>query len=103
MAPRKTDRRTTLRRIEFIAIECVAPELDAGRYPVKRVVGDEVWVGADITKEGHDLLAAQVVYMAPGDREWTVAPLHYDFDGDRWYGMRSLTRFARSALPGGEW
>jgi len=95
MAPRKTDRRTTLRRIEYIAIECVTPELDAGRYPVKRVVGDEVWVGADITKEGHDLLAAQVVYMAPGDREWTVAPLHYDFDGDRWYGMFRVDRVGR--------
>jgi starch synthase (maltosyl-transferring) len=92
MAPRKTDRRTTLRRLEYIAIECVTPELDAGRHPVKRVVGDEVWVGADVTKEGHDRLAAQVVYMAPGDRDWSAAPLVYDFDSDRWYGMFRVDR-----------
>ncbi|MGE5731776.1 MAG: maltotransferase domain-containing protein, partial [Gemmatimonas sp.] len=44
--------------MEHIVIECVTPELDGGRHPVKRVVGDTVWVGADIIKEGHDQLAA---------------------------------------------
>jgi starch synthase (maltosyl-transferring) len=92
MAPRKTDRRTTLRRLDYITIECVTPELDAGRFPVKRIVGDEVWVGADIMKEGHDLLAAQVVYMGPGDSDWSSAPLAFDSDSDRWYGMFRVDR-----------
>jgi len=41
-----------------IIIESVAPELDGGRYPVKREVGDRLCVEADIFKEGHDAIAA---------------------------------------------
>jgi starch synthase (maltosyl-transferring) len=81
--------------MEQIIIECVAPELDGGRYPVKRIVGDTVWVGADIIKEGHDLLAAQVIYRGPGDAEWSTAPLHYDFDSDRWFGGFGVDRIGR--------
>ena len=95
MAPRKTDRRTTLRRLEYITIECVTPELDAGRFPVKRIVGDEVWVGADVFKEGHDQLGAHVIFMGPGDREWSVAPMLFDFDTDRWHGMFRVDRIGR--------
>jgi starch synthase (maltosyl-transferring) len=70
----------------------VTPELDGGRYAVKRVVGDTIWVGADIFKEGHDLLAARAVYKGPGDTGWSAAPLTFDFDNDRWFGSFSVDR-----------
>jgi starch synthase (maltosyl-transferring) len=70
----------------------VTPELDAGRYAVKRVVGDTVWVGADIFKEGHDLLAARAVYKGPADTGWSSAALRFDFDNDRWYGAFVVDR-----------
>ena len=44
-------------RIGSIVIEAVEPELDAGRYAVKRVVGEAVSIQADVFKEGHDILA----------------------------------------------
>ena len=69
---RKTDRRATRRRLEYIIIECVTPELDGGRYPVKRIIGDAVFVGADILKDGHDLLGARVLFKGPGDDDWSV-------------------------------
>jgi starch synthase (maltosyl-transferring) len=69
-----------------IVIECVSPELDAGRFPVKRVIGDVVQVGADIIKDGHDLMAARVRYRAQGDASWSNAPLVFDFPTDRWFG-----------------
>ena len=43
-----------------IVIECVEPELDCGRYAIKREVGDTVAVYADIFKEGHDDMSAAV-------------------------------------------
>src|SRR5207302_376767 len=43
-----------------IAIEDVSPQLDDGRYPVKRVLGDEFEVQADIFRDGHDKLCAIV-------------------------------------------
>ncbi|MBN8526177.1 MAG: DUF3416 domain-containing protein, partial [Planctomycetes bacterium] len=37
-------------------MEAVKPQIDCGRYPIKRVVGEKVAVSADIYKEGHDKL-----------------------------------------------
>ena len=48
-----------------IAVERVSPELDGGRFPVKRVVGDVLTVEADIFVDGHDKLAAVVKYRLP--------------------------------------
>ena len=96
MATRKSpDRRARARRTEHVVIECVTPELDGGRYAVKRIVGDVVWIGADIIKEGHDQIAAQVTYRGPGDAEWSSAPLQYDFDSDRWYGAFVVDRIGQ--------
>src|SRR5258708_33111866 len=49
-----------------IAIEDVQPQLDGGRWPIKRVVGDSVEVSADILREGHDLLQARVFFQPIG-------------------------------------
>jgi starch synthase (maltosyl-transferring) len=92
VATRKSDRRTSVRRVEYIVIECVTPEVDAGRYPVKRIVGDVVSVGADLIKDGHDVVAARALYKGPGDAEWSVAPMQFDFDSDRWYGEFRVDR-----------
>jgi len=92
VATRKSDRRTASRRFEYIVIECVTPQLDGGRYPVKRVVGDAVWVGADLLKEGHDSPAARVLYQGPGDDEWTAVAMSFDFDSDRWYAAFTVDR-----------
>jgi starch synthase (maltosyl-transferring) len=54
------DRRANRRRAEHIIIECVTPEVNGGRYPANRIIGDMVSVGADLIKDGHDLLAARV-------------------------------------------
>ena len=88
---RKADRRGA-RSPEHITIECVTPELDGGRYPVKRVVGDLVWVGADIFKEGHDLLAARVNFKGPDDSSGDTVRLTFDFDSDRWFGSFPVDR-----------
>ena len=92
MATRKSDRRTSARRLEYIVIECVTPEVDGGRYPVKRIVGDVVSVGADLIKDGHDVLGARLLFKGPGDGDWSVAPMQFDFDSDRWYGEFRVDR-----------
>jgi starch synthase (maltosyl-transferring) len=78
-----------------VVIEQVTPILDGGRYPVKRVVGSRVDVGANIFKDGHDLIAARILYRPPGDAEWRFAPLHHDYDADRWFGSFSVERLGR--------
>ncbi|MFN2566435.1 MAG: maltotransferase domain-containing protein, partial [Gemmatimonadaceae bacterium] len=95
-AERKTaERRPPTRGLEHVTIECVTPELDGGRFPVKRIVGDIVEVSADIFKEGHDLLAARLLFKAPGDLEWRSAPMVFDYDTDRWYAAFTADRIGQ--------
>jgi starch synthase (maltosyl-transferring) len=68
-----------------ILIRDVEPQIDCGRHPVKRVVGEEVVVFATIFRDGHDVLGAAVRYRAPGARRWREAPLE-PLGNDRWRG-----------------
>jgi starch synthase (maltosyl-transferring) len=77
-----------------IVVECVSPDVQAGRYPAKRIIGDRLEVGADIFKDGHDLLAARVRYESP-DGDGGTAPMTYDQDRDRWFGSFTLDRLGR--------
>ncbi|MGH7623619.1 MAG: maltotransferase domain-containing protein, partial [Gemmatimonadaceae bacterium] len=79
------------------------PELDGGRYAVKRVVGDTIEVRADILKDGHDLLAARVRYTGPGDTEWRVVPMHYDVNADQWSGGFKVDRAGAWSYTVGAW
>jgi starch synthase (maltosyl-transferring) len=68
-----------------VVIERVRPEIDAGRYSIKRVVGEWVEVTADIYADGHDLLSAVLRYRHAGDRAWTATPMTF-VENDRWRG-----------------
>jgi starch synthase (maltosyl-transferring) len=68
-----------------VVVADVTPQVDGGRYAAKASVGEDVIVGADIFREGHDKLAAVIRYRGPGDRSWREAPLVPDVN-DRWYG-----------------
>ena len=77
-----------------VVIEYVEPELDCGRYAVKREVGDTVQVFADIFKEGHDALSAAVWYRAEDEEAWAEQPMRF-WDNDRWTGSFTVDRNCR--------
>jgi starch synthase (maltosyl-transferring) len=77
-----------------VVIEGVAPEIDGGRFPVKRAVGEEVIVSADIFAEGHDLLNAIVKYRTVGAREWSESPM-VPLVNDRWTGRFGVDELGR--------
>ncbi|HZP04998.1 MAG TPA: alpha-1,4-glucan--maltose-1-phosphate maltosyltransferase [Terracidiphilus sp.] len=58
-----------------VVIEDIAPQIDAGRHPVRRIVGDEVRVSAAIYADGHDLLAARLLYSHKTERRWRFTPM----------------------------
>ncbi len=74
-----------------VVIERISPQLDGGRYPVKRVVGDQMLVTADILADGHDLLDAALLLRADDEHAWHEAPMR-PIDNDRWSGHVELTR-----------
>ena len=73
-----------------IVIERVLPELDGGRYPVKREIGDRFEVTADIFKEGHDILMAALRYRSSRESDWHETPMRH-VENDRWAGWFDLT------------
>ena len=77
-----------------IVIENVQPELNGGRWPIKRVTGDTVEVTADIFKEGHDLLMARVIFHPIGESSWSEQPMRF-VENDRWAGRFTVDRNAR--------
>ncbi len=79
---------------ENIVIEDVYPELDCGRYPVKREVGDRLEVWADIFKEGHDRVSAALKYRERGAKGWSEAPMVL-YENDRWTASFPLTKNTR--------
>lgn len=72
-----------------IVIERVQPEIDGGRWPVKREVGDRLEVSADIFKEGHDVLTAVLRYRKVKDGAWQEAAMSH-IENDRWTGHFDL-------------
>ena len=79
---------------EPIIIAHVTPQIDCGRYPVKREVGDWLLVEADVFRDGHDVLAAAILYKGPQDEAWREAPLAAGIN-DRWSGSFPLDSAGR--------
>ncbi len=75
-----------------IVIQNVWPELDCGRYAVKREVGDVLEVSADIFRDGHDTLAAVVLFRRKDETQWRQVAMTCVNPGlDRWAGGIELT------------
>ncbi len=68
-----------------VIIENVTPELDGGRFPIKRIVGDLVTVSADIFADGHQRLTAEIRYRQSRSPKWTRVAMH-ELGTDRWQG-----------------
>jgi starch synthase (maltosyl-transferring) len=70
-------------------IENLQPLIDGGRYPVKRIVGEDLVVEADIFKDGHDVVAAVLKWRVLGKRTWRESPMVF-VDNDRWRSVCTL-------------
>ena len=69
-----------------VAIEGVAPEVDAGRFAAKIAVGEPFVVEADIFCDGHDKIDAAFLIRRADRTEWREVPMAF-FDNDRWRGV----------------
>lgn len=58
-----------------VVVERVSPEIDAGRFAIKRVTGEVVVVEADIFGDGHDALSTVLQFRADHDSDWTELPM----------------------------
>ncbi len=69
-------------------------ELDGGRFPVKRVIGETVAVEADVFADGHDQLACVLRFRRDDDPLWSEAPME-PIGNDRWRGAFTVEDLGR--------
>jgi starch synthase (maltosyl-transferring) len=74
-----------------VVIESVEPQIDAGRFPIKRIVGDGVSVEADVFADGHDHIAARLLFRYCDVPNWTALPMQ-PLGSDRWRAEFPVSR-----------
>ena len=77
-----------------VIIEHMQPTVDDTRFAIKRVVGDQLRVSADIFMDGHDVLAAVVLWRAADQTDWQETPLEF-VGNDHWTATVPLMRLGR--------
>jgi len=75
-----------LRVFPAVVIENLSPLIDGGRYPVKRAIGEDLVVEADVFKDGHAVVAASLRWRQLGEAQWQDTPMR-SLDNDRWQGV----------------
>ena len=77
-----------------LVMEAVTPRVEGGAFPVKRVVGDVVAVGATIYADGHEQLAAVLQWRAIDEDKWQSVRMK-QLPNDGWEAAFSLERLGR--------
>jgi starch synthase (maltosyl-transferring) len=67
-------------------VEDIYPSIDGGRYPIKRIAGEPIEVWVDLLREGHDQLAAELLWRRESETEWQREPMVLG-GNDRWHGQ----------------
>ncbi len=68
-----------------VIVENVLPQIDGGAFPIKRVIGENVVVKADVYGDGHDSIAAVLLYKGPSDKTWNEVRMQ-PLGNDVWAG-----------------
>ena len=77
-----------------VVIEGVAPEIDGGEFPVKRVVGEEVIVEADAFTDGHDAITCVLLHRREDEKAWSETEMT-PLVNDRWRASFTVTELGR--------
>jgi starch synthase (maltosyl-transferring) len=76
-----------------IHIDEIMPTVSGGRYPAKAVTDEHVPIAATVWREGHDAVAATVVWRGPADENARATPMtRVDPGGDLWTGTIVVDR-----------
>jgi len=90
----ETPKNSPAESVARVVIENVRPEIDGGLFPIKRVMGEQVSVEADIFADGHDDLACFLLYRSESDSAWTQVPMR-PLGNDRWRAAFTVTKLGR--------
>jgi len=75
-------------------VESVRPEVDCGRFPIKRALGDEVRVEADVFADGYDAVVAELIYKYENEKSWIAVPMAFH-GNDHWSASFKVEKLGR--------
>ncbi len=77
-----------------VIIEGVEPEIDCGRFPIKRTMGEQVVVEADVFIDGHEALSCALLHRRKGATRWQQT-LMEPLVNDRWRATFDVAELGR--------
>jgi starch synthase (maltosyl-transferring) len=91
-----------INRLARHIIEAISPTVDCGRFPLKRITGEDCVVEADIFRDGHEVIRAVVKWRRSHDASFNEAPMT-PIGNDRWRGQFPLTENTRYSFTIEAW
>ena len=85
-----------------VVIEDIQPQVDCGLFPARRFLGDRVAVSAAIFSDGHDHVAARLLYKHQSDPGWQSTPMTA-LPNDLWSAEFSVDRLGPWSLTIQAW
>lgn len=82
-----------------VVLEKLTPEIDAGRFPIKRVVGEKVNVEIDAFTDGHDEITVELLFRHESGSSWTSVDMVPTYN-DHWlssFTVESLGTYVYTA------
>tara|TARA_R110000868_G_scaffold410252_1_gene697778 strand:- start:2817 stop:4754 length:1938 start_codon:yes stop_codon:yes gene_type:complete len=74
-----------------VVIDTVYPKINNGDYYIKRVVNEIVAIDANVLVDGHDVIAASVLFKHESEKKWHEARMHHVIN-DEWKGSFTVTK-----------
>jgi starch synthase (maltosyl-transferring) len=85
-----------------VVIENLQPEVDCGRFPIKRVLGETVVVDVDAFADGHDRVACCLRYRHAQEARWSEVEMA-ELGNDRWRAQFAVGRLGRYRYTVAAW
>jgi starch synthase (maltosyl-transferring) len=83
-------------------VEAVTPQVDGGRFAIKRTLGERVAVEADAFADGHDEVRVDLLHRRATVSGWTETPMA-PLGNDRWRGEFEVTHLGRYVYTVSAW
>ena len=74
-----------------VVVDYVSPQVNGGEFHIKRVVNQIVNVNAHVLVDGHDIIAASVLYKHEGEKKWQEVRMQLD-NNDEWFASFSVKK-----------
>ena len=66
-----------------VVIDYVSPQINGGEFFIKRIVNEIVIINANVLGDGHDVIAASVLFKHESEKKWSEVRLHH-IGNDEW-------------------